>query len=196
MEIPATLFAALDLVVFRRRPDGTFVGEGQVPAWFTSLTGDQTFPFLGTFLETANEFWARSAPGTVRSGLCEQADAAGRPFHFEVVAITMDGQQYLVFERRLDAEASREILQKARDLALEHERVTRQLERHRADLSAALNQVDASACTLSDLAAELISTPLSPDQRALADRLRQSGTMLTGEIDTIRRTLVPKGQAG
>ena len=195
MEIPASLFAALDLVVFRRRLDGSFVGEGQVPAWFTSLTGDLTFPFLGTFLETANEFWTRSAAGTVRSGLCEQADAAGRPFHFEVVAITMDQQQYLVFERRLDAEATREILQKARDLALERERVTRQLERDRADLTPALNQVDTSARTVSDLTAELMSTTFSPDQRALADRLQRSGTALTGDIDTIRRTLVPKGQA-
>lgn len=195
MENPASLFAALDLVVFRRRSDGTFIGEGKVPPWFTSLTGDLTFPFLGTFLETANEFWAQAASGTVRSGLCEQADAAGRPFHFEVVAITMDGQQYLVFERRLDAEATREILQKARNLALEHERVTAGLERHRADLSAALNQVDASARTVSDLAAELKSTTLSPDQRALADRLHRSGTALTGEIDTIRRTLLSKGPA-
>ena len=195
METSPDLFAALDLVVFRRRSDGTFAGEGQAPEWFQRLTGDQTFPFLGSFLETANAFWARSQGGAVRSGICTETGADGREFHYEVIAVTAGADQYLLFELQPDVEATRAMLQTARETTLDRDRVAGKLDRLRMHLASALDQLDAAGRDIGDATAQLRETPLTAPQQPLADRIQQSVALLGREIATMRQTLVPRAKS-
>ena len=192
METSPDLFAALDLVVFRLRDDGTFAGEGRAPEWFQRLTGDLTFPFLGSFLETANAFWARSQPGAVRSGVCSETGTDGREFHYEVIAVTAGADKYLLFELRPDVDATREMLQTARETALDRDRVAGKLDRLRMHLASALDQLDAAARDIGDAAAQLRDTKLTAPQQPLADRIQQSVALLGREIATMRQSLVPR----
>ncbi|MCU0256551.1 MAG: hypothetical protein MUF60_07390, partial [Vicinamibacterales bacterium] len=109
------LLAALDLVVMERRLDGSFVPLGPVPSWFSGLGRDGTFPFLGTFLGDASEFWARTVRGRLSSGLCATVDAEGREFHFEATAVAIPGRQLLLFELPRGVDDLRSILQEARE---------------------------------------------------------------------------------
>src|SRR6187551_1505776 len=62
----ATILSALEIAAFERRTDGSFVSLVPVPEWFSVLGRDQTFPFLGTFLEDARIHWASSPSGRLR----------------------------------------------------------------------------------------------------------------------------------
>src|SRR6476646_1202450 len=108
------ILSALEIAAFERRPDGSFVSLVPVPEWFSVLGKDQTFPFLGTFLEDARIHWASSPSGRLRSGLCSETDDYGREFHFEVSAIVLAGRNLLVFELAPALEGMRLALQKAR----------------------------------------------------------------------------------
>lgn len=192
METSPDLFAALDLVVFRLRDDGTFAGEGRAPEWFQRLTGDLTFPFLGAFLETANAFWARAQPGAVRSGVCTETGTDGREFHYEVIAVTAGTDKYLLFELRPDVDATREMLQTARETALDRDRAAGKLDRLRTLLASALDQLDAATRDLGDASAQLRDTPITAAQQPLADRIQQSVALLGREVATMRQSLVPR----
>ncbi len=109
------LLAALDIVVMERRLDGSFLPLGTLPPWFTGLGRDGTFPFLGTFLEEAAQFWATNVHGRLSSGLCATSDAEGREFHFEAIAVAIAGRSLLLFELPRGVDDLRAILQEARE---------------------------------------------------------------------------------
>jgi hypothetical protein len=189
MTAAADLLSALDMVAFLRRPDGSFEATGRAPAWFQSLSRDLTFPFLGTFLETATGFWSEGRDGVVWSGPCEQVDDTGRPFHFEVVALRTGADQYLVFERRHEMEEMQQVLQKARELTLEHDRVSARLDNLRATQAGALASLAGLAQELAEASAVLRATSLSAEQQPLVDRLQAGSATLTSGIDTMLRVL-------
>lgn len=122
------LLAVLDLALFERQVDGTFLPIGPLPAWFVSLSRDASFPFLGTFLEEANEFWMRTSRGRLASGLCAAADADGREFHFEATAIAVANRHLLLFEMPRGVDELRAVLQEAREEKLARTGLERLLE--------------------------------------------------------------------
>jgi hypothetical protein len=185
----AEILAALDMVAFSRQPDGTFRAIGAVPPWFRTLYTDLTFPFLGTFLETAGGFWAESKDGCLWSGPCAQTDESGAEFHFEVAAVTAGTTQFLIFERRPEVEAMQHVLQKARELSLEHEQLTHRLDNLRSTQAGALMELARMAQGVVDVAASLRATPMTPAQQPLVESIAESTQRVVSGLETTLRAL-------
>jgi hypothetical protein len=114
--------AALEIGIFEQRPDGGFSSMGTPPAWMAAFSRNPTFPFLGSFLPQARQFWSTTHADRLTWGPCAEVDADGREFHFTVSALSLPDLKVLVFELDRHAEPMRALLQKAREQALAHGR--------------------------------------------------------------------------
>jgi len=111
--------SALEIGVFERGADGGFSSLATPPAWLQAFSSDTSFPFLGSFLEEARQFWAEPRPSRLTWGPCAATNPDGTELHFRVSALSLPDRQFLVFELDPGAVMMREILQKAREQALE-----------------------------------------------------------------------------
>ena len=110
--------SALEIGVFEQAPDGGFVSVGTPPAWMAAFSRNPTFPFLGSFLPQARQFWSEPHADRLTWGPCAEVDPEGREFHFTVSALSLPDRKFLVFELDRCAEPMRLLLQKAREQAL------------------------------------------------------------------------------
>lgn len=117
----SALLTALDVAAFEREAEGGFQPVAPLPTWFTLLSRDGTFPFLGHILEEANVFWNSGAGGLREWGPCAEVDESGREFHYLVKALRLNMRAYLVFQIDEGAERLRRVLQKVRSDALAEE---------------------------------------------------------------------------
>ena len=78
--------AALEIGIFEQGPDGGFASVGTPPAWMAAFSRNPTFPFLGSFLPQARQFWSEPRPDRLTWGPCAEVDPDGREFHFTVSA--------------------------------------------------------------------------------------------------------------
>jgi hypothetical protein len=121
----STLLPAAGIAAFERDAEGAFTAVVPLPAWFSSLAGDGTFPFLGHVLEEASAFWSGATSGSREWGPCAGIDESGREFHFTVTAAA-DGQtQYLLFRLDPGSDKVRDVLQQVRQRTLDAERHAR-----------------------------------------------------------------------
>jgi hypothetical protein len=133
----------------------------------------------------------RAEAGRLKSGRCAEVDETGREFHFEVSAITVEGRQFLLFERASEAEEVRDVLQKARELALERESLGRALDELRAAvtvLGPAGREVQSSTRAILDVVDRLADTEPSPVQQSLLQELRGASAYLQASVDAMVRT--------
>ena len=112
------VMAALEIGVFEQGPDGGFISVGTPPAWMAAFSRNPTFPFLGSFLLQAEQFWSEPRLDRLTWGPCAEVDPQGREFHFTVSALSLPDRKCLVFELDRHAEPMRALLQKAREQAL------------------------------------------------------------------------------
>ena len=176
-------FQALDLFVAERLPNSSFVALTPPPRWLTRflasaaegapITLVQVFPFLRSFLSDAEGFWRDGVNRSMTSEPFAVDDADGELL-LRAWALNVGVSTLLVLSRLQGEMDTRPVLQKARDNALEHERV--------------LHQVSASEASLrevSHLAGALLSTDLTPAQRTVAEDLvaaaRRAQEALSGE---------------
>lgn len=110
--------SALEIGVFEQAPDGAFISVGTPPAWMAAFSRNPTFPFLGSFLPQARQFWSEPRADRLTWGPCAEVDPEGREFHFTVSALSLPDRKFLVFELDRSAEPMRMLLQKAREHAL------------------------------------------------------------------------------
>jgi hypothetical protein len=162
-------FYALDLFVAERLPNSSFVALTPPPRWLTRflssaaegapITIVQAFPFLSGFLTEAESFWR---DGTKRSMISGPFAVNGTDGELLLRAWALNvGVNTLLVLARLQGEAdTRPVLQKARDNALAHERLLRQVSASEAPLR-----------ELSRLAGELLAGDLSAPQRAVAESI-------------------------
>jgi hypothetical protein len=177
------VFHALDLFVAERLPNSSFVALTPPPRWLTRflaseaegapITIVQAFPFLGGFLTEAEAFWRDGAKHSMMSGPFAVDDASGELL-LRAWALNVGVNTLLVLSRLQGESDTRPVLQKARDNALAHERVLRQVSAGEAPLR-----------ELSRLAGELLAGDLAPAERALAERIevtaRRAREALSGE---------------
>ena len=109
---------ALDIGIFEQGADGAFISVGTPPAWMAAFSRNPTFPFLGSFLPQARQFWSEPRADRLTWGPCAEVDPEGREFHFTVSAVSLPDRKFLVFELDRHAESMRALLQKAREQAL------------------------------------------------------------------------------
>lgn len=136
----AAVFAALDTLVLERDEGGAFRVLGEVPDWYRGFdaegaAGGLVYPargllFLEGFLADAQALWAAGAPAELASGPWTEADTAGRPAVLEATAVNASGRKLLLL-RRLGTghRESERILQTARNHALEHARLLKEIEK-------------------------------------------------------------------
>jgi hypothetical protein len=114
--------SALEIGIFEQTRDGAFASVGTPPAWMAAFSRNPSFPFLGSFLTQAQQFWSEPRADRLMWGPCAEVDPEGREFHFTVSALSLPDRKILVFELDRSAEPMRALLQKAREQALAHGR--------------------------------------------------------------------------
>ncbi|WP_437893978.1 ATP-binding protein [Sorangium sp. So ce124] len=141
MDVDTWLLAALDKLVLERLHDGTFVIRGEPPPWFrrlgfappwrdSPLPIDRALPFLEVFLAEAERAWSVEGAPSVQSDFWTQMIGDDEALHLEATALRVGSSRLLVITRN-DAlfQERRRVLQRARELRLVHEALSREVER-------------------------------------------------------------------
>lgn len=136
----SALMSILDIVVLERLPGGAFkrLANDPAPSWFTEAfssvledspaTLAQAFPVLDPFLSEAEAFWGRTNYGRLDGEAFVVAGPGGRNLPLVTVAVALDGRHFLLLHRATAFDDRQEILQRARERALEHEAVVRRID--------------------------------------------------------------------
>jgi hypothetical protein len=143
-ELPATMLAALiamlDAVVLERVEGGAFrqLRHEPSPSWFDEAFRDvargapvtllEVFPVLDGFLSEAEVFWSRMAYGHLEGEAVVVTGPGGRNLPLVATAVALEGQHFLLLQRVTGFNDRQHILQRAREQALEHERVVKQID--------------------------------------------------------------------
>jgi hypothetical protein len=147
------LTTALDLIILEALPSGAFkrIEYSHVPRWFYAAFHDaaagrpvalqQAFPVLEGFLKDAERLWAAGVDGRRDSESFLIADSEGREVPVVATALAVRGRQYLLVQHDASYQERQQILQRARDHALEHERTLKQLNALRKLIAALLRAV-------------------------------------------------------
>jgi hypothetical protein len=167
-----TLLPAMDIAVFERRSGGSFAAVAPPPAWFSRLTADMTFPFLGHILEEANDVW-------------RHRDEAGQEFHYKVVATIIDGRQYLLFQLDRGSDWIRGVLQKVRQQALASEQDSGSTDA----LSVVRQEVRGTVNDIRDLGARMAAASQPAERAELRQALSATCDSLLNGIDALIRSL-------
>jgi hypothetical protein len=175
-------FHALDLFVAERLPNSSFVALTPPPRWLTRflssaaegapITIVQAFPFLAGFLTEAETFWRDGTKRSITSGPFAVDDAEGELL-LRAWALNVGVNTLLVLARLQGEADTRPVLQKARDNALAHERLLRQVDASEAPLR-----------ELSRLAGQLLAGDLSAAQRAVAENIEATARRVQAALSS------------
>jgi signal transduction histidine kinase len=141
MATPNATAPVLETLVLERRLDGSFVLCDEPPRWLRRLGGgeprrdqplaiDRLLPFVEAFLPEAERAWAGEGAARVDCGLWTETTAEGEEVHLEAMAIRVGARALLMIARndQLLFERRR-VLQRARELRLAHDALSREIER-------------------------------------------------------------------
>lgn len=127
--------------LFESLGDGEFRPVGNSPDWTEEMwgpvsdgektvrLGDQS-PFLENFLVDADSFWNSKKKAAVNSGVWVERTPSGREIPFEAWALHLEEKPVLIVRNLSETYAERQqLFQAARDAALEHERLMREIQK-------------------------------------------------------------------
>jgi signal transduction histidine kinase len=147
-ESPASAaLEALGFALFLRADDGSLRLHGQPPVWLTALwpylttTGDalpvsEASPFLENFLIDAEELWNGNGARRVSSGPWIEPNPSGEEVTLDATALRIDGAPALLLERLGKGfEEKKEMLQKARETTIAHQRLNSETQKKEILLS-------------------------------------------------------------
>jgi hypothetical protein len=171
-------------VVIERLPGGFVrLGDDPLPAWFVRvfihaqgdgprLTLTDVFPVLDAFLEEAEQFWDRTGEGRLTSEAFKVADSLGDELAVIATAVGWKGSRYLLLQPDVSFPERQQVLQRAREQALVHEQVVKQIQELRppvASLSALAAALSASATDAQRDDVERLAAHVGTLQRVLGD---------------------------
>jgi len=135
VELAKEILESLGFLVLERDADGAFRPTGARPFWYLRLFPaavregedaipvEERFPFLASFLPTAENYWAARGEGLIRSGYWVETYPTGEEVPLKATALAKSGKSLLLVEYvRGDFEHIKGVLQKARENKLEDER--------------------------------------------------------------------------
>jgi hypothetical protein len=175
----ADLCSALDFVVLERLEGGFVrVGDGPLPPWFVrvfihaqgdgaSVTLTDVFPVLDTFLTEADLFWDRTGEGRLTSEAFVVTDSLGDELAIVATAVGRKLRRFLLLQPDAAFPERQQLLQRAREQALAHEKVVRQIQELRQPIA-----------TLSRVVPELAALLPADAPRAQIERVTSSVTTL------------------
>ncbi len=126
---------ALGISLFERDPSGALLLLNEAPEWLCRLwpilgsRGSEfpvaLCPFLANFLIDAAECWEAGTDEQVRSGAWVETDSSGVEIYLEASAFTASERRLLLLQRLgKDFDASRAMLQKARETLIAYQRLS------------------------------------------------------------------------
>ena len=186
------LVGTLDLVILERLPGGVLfrLGDQAPPPWFSGtfhaahgskeVTLIEAFPMLDDFLSQAEIFWERDADGRLEGDVSVMITGDGENLPLATVAVSKDGRKFLLLQRVPGFDERQNVLQRARERALEHEQVVKRID-----------QLQHPLTTLSKLVGELGAMELGQPQRKHLDRIAEEVHTLRQVVDELPR--LPKG---
>ena len=199
VQLPASilgaLMAILDIVVLERVHGGAFrqLSTEPSPSWFSEafsnvleggpVTLTEAFPVLDPFLSEAEVFWSRTAFGRLDGEAFVVGDPGGRNLPLVTVAVALEGRHFLLIHRVAGFDDRQQILQRARERALEHEQVVKRLDGMRRPFE-----------RLTRLAGELDTAELADPQRTRLASLRTELGAIGQVLDQLPK--LPGGTTG
>ncbi len=136
---PLAALAAFDSLVLDRCVDGRFIRVGDSPKWLIRLwpecfgNGDYfdtgVSPFLEHFIGDAEDAWWAGEGVTLPSGAFTETDGLGTEWQLEAMAVQSRGRSLLIVQEVGGAQKEKtDFLQLARNKALEHGRMLKEVE--------------------------------------------------------------------
>jgi hypothetical protein len=173
----ADVCSALELVVLERL-DGGFVrmGDYPLPPWFVrvfiqahgeGVTLTTVFPVLDSFLSEADQFWDSIGEGRLSSEPFMATDSLGEELAIVATAVGSKGRRFLLMQPDATFPERQRLLQRAREQALVHEKLVRQIQDLRRPVA-----------SLAGLAAELVSAPSTDAHRPQIERIASHASTL------------------
>ena len=189
-----TLVAILDIVVLERLYGGSFrqLGTERPPSWFAQafnsvdphapVTLVQAFPVLDSFLSEAEAFWQRTSYGRFDGEAFVVEGPDGENLPLSTIAVAIEGRHFLLIQRVAGFDDRQHILQRAREQALAHEGVVKQIDTMRAPVlrSTALTN-------------ELAASALDENQRQVVDQLGSELGHIAQSLDVLPKP--PRGRS-
>jgi signal transduction histidine kinase/CheY-like chemotaxis protein len=144
------------------------VGESVASGSPVRLT--DRMPFLGSFLPDAEECWESGGEGRVDSGSWIERGANGRELALEASAFRIAGKRIMLIRnpQRRFAEDVR-LLQKARESALGHERLLREIQKKEILLHCVIHDLSQPLSAMRGCFSLLAAEKLSPKLRGLIE---------------------------
>ena len=186
----ADVCSSLEFVVLERL-DGGFVrmGDYPLPPWFVrvfiqahneGVTLTSVFPVLDSFLSEADQFWSSVGDGRLSSEAFMATDSLGAELAIVATAVGAKGRRFLLMQPDASFPERQRILQRAREQALEHERLVRQVQELRKPVA-----------HLARLAAEVATVPSTDAHRAQFD-------LIASHVSALQRIVgdLPQGPRG
>jgi len=179
--IAAALLEAEGYAAFEYLGGGQFRALGKPPRFCAELLGSaaadgaavalaERMPFLESFLPDAEDNWNSSTGGRVESGTwIEQADA-GREVALEASALRLGEKRILLIRNpQKDFDEESGLLQKARESALEHERLLREIQKKEILLHCVIHDLTQPLTAIRGCFALLAAESLSPKLQHLIE---------------------------
>jgi signal transduction histidine kinase/DNA-binding NarL/FixJ family response regulator len=187
--IAAALLESEGYAAFEYLGDGQFQVIGTVPGFVAQLLGEsagasgptrlaERMPFLESFLPDAEECWNSDMEGRVESGPWVERIDGGGELALEASALRLVGKRILLIRNSQKQFAQdSELLQKARDSALEHERLLREIQKKEILLHCVIHDLSQPLSAMRGCFSLLAAQNLSPQLRELIEiGQRQSST--------------------
>ncbi|MDQ6654348.1 MAG: HAMP domain-containing histidine kinase [Verrucomicrobiota bacterium] len=177
---------ALGYALFIRTGDGSLHAVGVAPEWLRQLwpalaaKGElpisDTSPFFENFLIDAEECWRAGGDERAQSGPWIEQKPDGEQAELEAMALTANGQAILLISR-LGAEfaAKKEVLQKARETVIAHQRLNSETQKKEILLHCVAEEMTAALANIVT-SLRLIETETNPARSKVLLGLAMRGT--------------------
>ncbi len=181
----ADVCSALEFVVLERL-DGGFVrmGDYPLPPWFVrvfiqaqneSVTLTSVFPVLDSFLSEADQFWDSIGDGRLSSEAFMATDSLGAELAIIATAVGARGRRFLLIQPDASYPERQRILQRAREQALEHERLVKHIQELRKPIASLAGlAADLAAVSIGRRASRADRAHCKPREHAAANLGRSS----------------------
>ena len=140
------LLSDMGMLVLECKPGPVMTALNRIPDWFVqmhsaplpvdgSLDVAAIFPFVAHFLEDAEAFWRHPNGSRMGSGVWTELDEQGNQHQLEAYALRyQDSQLLLLVDLTASFDARHQIYQRAREIALEQERLVMSMQRQQRKL--------------------------------------------------------------
>ena len=161
-------------------------GEAAKPGNAIQLTGE--LPFLEDFLEDLGAAWVSREDGSAGSGMWIEQGADGFELALEAWAIKLDGKRIVVIQNPQSRyEEQCQVLQRARDSMLEHERLQKEIQKKEILLHCIIHDLSQPLTAMMASFSLLAMAELPPELKEvleIAERQSQKQeTMIRGILD-------------